>query len=74
MAITLQPFLFKWEAVDARSDLDRLRLVLEALPDEALVRKRGAASGPGRQFGPGLLERAAGRARCLARGDRAGGR
>ena len=30
MAFTLQPFLFKLEEVDARSDLDRLRLVLEA--------------------------------------------
>ena len=38
MAIVHQPDLFSWEHVDAASDLDRLRLLLEALPDEALMR------------------------------------
>ncbi len=52
MAFTLQPFLFKWEEVDARSDLDQLRLVLEALPDESLVRKMEAARGRGRDEYP----------------------
>ncbi|MCH8888584.1 MAG: transposase [SAR324 cluster bacterium] len=52
MAFTLQPFLFKWEEVDARSDLDRLRLVLEALPDEALVRKLETARRRGRDDYP----------------------
>ena len=47
MALSVQGFLFKWEEVDARSDLDRLWLVLEVLPDEALVRKLEAARGRG---------------------------
>ena len=37
MAIIHQPGLFSWEQVDAASDMDRLRRVLEALPDEALM-------------------------------------
>ena len=38
MAIIHQPDLFSWEHVDAASDLDRLRLLLQALPDEELMR------------------------------------
>ena len=45
MVLHGQPFLFKWEEVDARSDLDRLHLVAEALPDEGLVRRLEAARG-----------------------------
>ena len=52
MAAILQPFLFSWEDVDARSDLDRLRLVLAALPDEELVRRMEAARGRGRDDYP----------------------
>lgn len=37
MAIIHQPGLFSGEQVDAASDTDRLRRVLEALPDEALM-------------------------------------
>jgi hypothetical protein len=37
MAIIHQPGLFSWDQVDAASDMDRLRRVLEALPDEALM-------------------------------------
>lgn len=37
MAIIHEPGLFAWDQVDAASDLDRLRRVLEALPDEALM-------------------------------------
>lgn len=37
MAIIHQPDLFSWEQVDAASDLDRLRLLLGALPDEELM-------------------------------------
>lgn len=37
MAIIPQPSLFSWDQVDAVSDLDRLRRVLEVLPDEALM-------------------------------------
>jgi hypothetical protein len=38
MAMLRQRQLFGWRQVDAASDLDRLRLVLETLPDEPLVR------------------------------------
>jgi hypothetical protein len=37
MAKLLVPYLFKWRDVEARSDLERLRLVLEHLPDERLM-------------------------------------
>ena len=37
MAIIHQPQLFSWNAVEAHSDLHRLRMVVEALPDEALM-------------------------------------
>lgn len=36
MAAIAQANLFSWDAVEARSDLDRLRLVLDHLPDERL--------------------------------------
>lgn len=38
MAIIHQPGLFSWDEVEAASDLDRLRVLLEALPDEDLMR------------------------------------
>ncbi|MBI5499247.1 MAG: transposase, partial [Deltaproteobacteria bacterium] len=38
MAKIAQKRLFTWKQIDAASDLDRLRLVLEALPDEEFVR------------------------------------
>ena len=38
MAIIHQPQLFCWNDVEARSDLHRLRMVVEALPDELLMR------------------------------------
>lgn len=45
MAIIPQRSLFRWEDVEVLGDLERLRLVLSALPDEALMvaleRKRG---------------------------------
>ena len=39
MAKLLTPYLFTWKEVEARSDLERLMLVLEHLPDEGLMRK-----------------------------------
>ena len=39
MAKLLVPYLFKWQEVEAKSDLERLRLVLDHLPDEALMKK-----------------------------------
>jgi len=38
VAIIHQPQLFSWDDVEATSDLQRLRMVLEALPDEGLMR------------------------------------
>lgn len=38
MAIIPQPELFSWSQVDAASDMDRLHMVLGAIPDEALMR------------------------------------
>lgn len=38
MAIIPQAELFSWEQVEASSDMDRLRMALEALPDEELMR------------------------------------
>ena len=39
MAKLLAPYLFTWKEVEARSDLERLILVLEHLPDEGLMEK-----------------------------------
>jgi len=39
MAKLLAPYLFTWKEVEARSDLERLMLVLEHLPDEGLMEK-----------------------------------
>lgn len=39
MAKLLVPYLFKWQEVEAKSDLERLRLVVNHLPDEALMAK-----------------------------------
>lgn len=38
MAIIPQGELFSWEQIDAASDLDRLKMVLDVLPDEDLMR------------------------------------
>ena len=37
MAIIPQPDLFSWDQVDASSEMDRLRWVLDAIPDEPLM-------------------------------------
>ena len=39
MAIIAQKEIFGWEEIEAKSDLQRLRLVLETLPDEGLMRE-----------------------------------
>jgi hypothetical protein len=52
MAKLLVPYLFKWQDVEARSDLERLRLVLEHLPDEALMKKLEAHRDRGRDDYP----------------------
>ena len=39
MAKLITPYLFSWEEVEARSDLERLKLVMDHLPDESLMKK-----------------------------------
>jgi len=39
MATLIAPYLFTWKEVEAKSDLERLMLVLEHLPDEGLMQK-----------------------------------
>jgi len=52
MAKLLVPYLFKWEQVEAKSDLERLRLVLEHLPDEELMKKLESYRDKGRDDYP----------------------
>lgn len=52
MAIIRQPSLFTWKEIDAASDLDRLELVLSAMPDEGLMRVLEALRGKGRNDYP----------------------
>lgn len=50
--IDLRPSLFTWQSVQSRSDLDRLRLVLESLADEELMVKLERQRGRGRDDYP----------------------
>jgi hypothetical protein len=52
MAIIPRRSLFSWKNVESKSDLDRLRLVLEALPDEALMVRLEQRRGRGRDDYP----------------------
>jgi hypothetical protein len=52
MAVILQPFLFSWKEIEESTELERLSLVLEALPDEELVRKLEEMRGKGRNEYP----------------------
>lgn len=52
MAKLLVRYLFKWQDVEAKSDLERLRLVLDHLPDEALMKKLEAHRDKGRDDYP----------------------
>ena len=52
MAIIPQKALFGWQEIDALDDLHRLRLVLGALPDEALMRQLERERGRGRDDYP----------------------
>ena len=46
------PYLFHWQDINSKSDLDRLKLVLDTLPDEILMRKMEAFRGKGRNDYP----------------------
>ena len=52
MATILQKALFSWQDIDTCSDLERLHLVLSALPDEELMRQLEAQRGNGRDDYP----------------------
>lgn len=52
MAVIPQSSLFSWTALEARSDLDRLGLVLENLPDQQIVRYLEVMRGNGRDDFP----------------------
>ena len=52
MAAIAQKHLFSWDAIEARSDLDRLRLAIDHLPDERLVQYLEVMRGHGRDDYP----------------------
>ncbi|GAB6935646.1 hypothetical protein JCM14720_15670 [Calditerricola yamamurae] len=52
MAILPQGSLFSWNEIAGLGDLERLKLVLEHLPDEALMQKLEKARGKGRDDYP----------------------
>jgi len=52
MATLRQPYLFTWKDIEASSDLDRLRLVMDVLPDEEFMRYLENRRGRGRNDYP----------------------
>ena len=52
MADILQPYVFSWKDIEADSDLNRMRLVLTALPDERFVSLLEQRRGRGRDDYP----------------------
>ena len=52
MAIISQTNLFSWEEIEELGDLDRLRLVLDHLPDEELMRVLEKERAKGRDDNP----------------------
>ena len=52
MATIVQPYIFSWKHIEADSVLNRLRLVLAALPDEPFVRHLEQRRGKGRDDYP----------------------
>jgi hypothetical protein len=52
VAIIIQQQLFSWDEIDASSDLDRLKLALNYLPDEKLVQRLEKKRGRGRDTYP----------------------
>lgn len=54
MAIIPQLSLFSWDDIEELGDLERLRLVLEHMPDEKLMQKLEKKRGHGRETIPSL--------------------
>ncbi len=48
----ISPSLFDWNAIEARSDLERFYLMRDHLPDEALIQKLEVIRGQGRDDYP----------------------
>jgi len=59
MSLTVSPLRFRGksalEKIDALDDLHRLRLALEAIPDEAMRRRPERDRGRGRENRPGKM-------------------
>ena len=52
MATILQPFLFKWDAVDSASDIDRFTLAIHNMPDDKIIAELIRIRGNGRNEFP----------------------
>ena len=52
MATIPHPYLFSWNEIDVASDLDRIGLLLSALPDEEIVSFLEKRRGKGRNDYP----------------------
>ena len=52
MAKLCSPFLFSWDAIEARTDLDRFFLVRDNLPDEKIIQYLEVMRGNGRDDYP----------------------
>ncbi len=52
MATISEPFLFRWDCLDQLGDLERLKLVLDVLPDESLMQLLETGRGRGRNDYP----------------------
>ena len=52
LATIVQPYIFSWKHIETDSDLNRLRLVLAALPDESFVCLLEQRRGKGRDDYP----------------------
>jgi hypothetical protein len=48
----ITPFLFSWQDINSKSDLDRLKLVLDTIPDESLMNRMESYRGKGRNDYP----------------------
>jgi hypothetical protein len=44
----ITPYLFNWQNINSKSDLDRLKLVLDTIPDESLMKRMESFRGKGR--------------------------
>jgi hypothetical protein len=50
--VRITPFLFNWQDINSKSDLDRLKLVLDTIPDESLMKRMESFRGKSRNDYP----------------------